>query len=117
MKKAFYLSTCDTCKRILSQLELPEDMILQDIKKEHISEDDLEYLHKNTRSYEILLNKRAQKYKAEGLKDENLSEEEIKNYILSHYTFLKRPIFIYEDNIFIGNDKNTVDALKSFFNE
>jgi len=117
MKKAFYLSTCDTCKRILSQLELPEDLELQDIKKEHISEDDLEYLHKNTRSYEILLNKRAQKYKAEGLKDENLSEEEIKNYILSHYTFLKRPIFIYEDNIFIGNDKNTVDALKSFFNE
>lgn len=117
MKKAFYLSTCDTCKRILGQLFLPEDMILQDIKKDHISEDDLEYLHKNTRSYEILLNKRAKKYKEEGLKDENLSEEEIKSYILSHYTFLKRPIFIFDDKIFIGNDKHTVDALKSLFNE
>ena len=89
MKKAFYLSTCDTCKRILGKLNLPEDIILQDIKKEHISEKDLEYLYNNTRSYEILLNKRAQKYKQEGLKDENLSEEEIKTYILSHYTFLK----------------------------
>ena len=117
MKKVFYLSTCDTCKRILSKLELPEDLILQDIKKEHISEEDLNFLQKNTRSYEILLNKRAKKYQQEGLKDENLSEEEIKEYILSHYTFLKRPIFIIDDKIFIGNDKHTVDALKSLFNE
>lgn len=117
MKKVFYLSTCDTCKRILDKLSLPEDVILQDIKKEHISEEELDYLYSQTKSYELLLNKRAQKYKAEGLKDENLSEEEIRSYILSHYTFLKRPIFILDDKIFIGNDKHTVDALKSFFNE
>jgi len=117
MNKVFYLSTCDTCKKILQQLNLPEDLKLQDIKKEHISEDELEYLYNQTKSYELLLNKRAQKYKAEGLKDENLSEEEIKSYILSHYTFLKRPIFIYNKKLFIGNAKQTVDALKSFFNE
>jgi len=117
MNKVFYLSTCDTCKKILQQLNLPEDLKLQDIKKEHISEEELEYLYDQTKSYELLLNKRAQKYKAEGLKDENLSEEEIKSYILSHYTFLKRPVFIYNEKIFIGNDKQTVNALKSFFNE
>jgi arsenate reductase len=117
MKKVFYLSTCDTCNRILGKLSLPEDIKLQDLKKNHISEEDLEYLFKFTRSYELLLNKRAQKYKEEGLKDENLSEEEIKTYILSHYTFLKRPIFIYDEKIFIGNDKHTVDALKSLFHE
>jgi arsenate reductase len=113
----FYLSTCDTCKKILQQLNLPEDLKLQDIKKEHISEEELEYLYDQTKSHELLLNKRAQKYRAEGLKDENLSEEEIKSYILSHYTFLKRPVFIYNEKIFIGNDKQTVNALKSFFNE
>ncbi|MBZ9777870.1 hypothetical protein LB452_02945 [Psychroflexus sp. CAK8W] len=117
MKKVFHLSTCDTCKRILGKLSLPDDVIIQDIKKEHISESDLEFLYKNTRSYEILLNKRAKKYTEAGLKDENLSEEEIKEYILSHYTFLKRPIFIIDDKIFIGNDKHTVDALKSLFND
>lgn len=117
MKKVFHLSTCDTCKRILGKLSLPEDVIIQDIKKEHISESDLELLYKHTRSYEILLNKRAKKYTEAGLKDENLSEEEIKEYILSHYTFLKRPIFIIDDKIFIGNDKHTVDALKSLFND
>lgn len=117
MNKVFYLSTCDTCKRILSKLNLPEDFELQDIKKQHISEEELEYIYKKTKSFELLLNKRAKKYTEEGLKDENLSEEEIKEYILSHYTFLKRPIFIIEDKIFIGNDKHTVDALKSLFNE
>ena len=117
MNKAFYLSTCDTCKRILSKLNLPEDLKLQDIKKDPISEEDLDFIYNKTKSYELLLNKRSQKYKAEGLKDENLSEEEIKSYILSHYTFLKRPIFVYGDNAFIGNDKQTLEALKSFFNE
>lgn len=117
MNKAFYLSTCDTCKRILSKLNLPEDLKLQDIKKDPISEEDLDFIYNKTKSYELLLNKRSQKYKAEGLKDENLSEEEIKSYILSHYTFLKRPIFVYGDNVFIGNDKQTLEALKSFFNE
>ncbi|WP_019037575.1 arsenate reductase family protein [Psychroflexus tropicus] len=117
MNKVFYLSSCDTCKKILQKLNLPEDLELQDIKKEHISEDDLDYLYSQTKSYELLLNKRAQKYRTEGLKDENLSEDEIKSYILSHYTFLKRPIFIVNDNLFIGNSKQTVEALKSFFNE
>jgi len=68
MKKVFFLSTCDTCKHILGKLSLPEDIKLQDLKKDHISEEDLEHLFKYTRSYELLLNKRAQKYKERRIK-------------------------------------------------
>ncbi len=33
MKKIYYLSTCDTCKRILEEIEAPSSFKLQDIKK------------------------------------------------------------------------------------
>ncbi|MFN2262363.1 MAG: arsenate reductase family protein, partial [Psychroflexus sp.] len=74
MKKVFHLSTCDTCKRILKQVNWPQEVTFQDIKKELISETELEFLKENSGSYESLMNKRAQKYKQENLKDKNLSE-------------------------------------------
>ena len=32
MKKIYHLSTCDTCKRILSEINPPGEVSLQDIK-------------------------------------------------------------------------------------
>ena len=37
MKIIFYLGTCDTCTRILKELNPGPDVILQDIKKEKIN--------------------------------------------------------------------------------
>lgn len=61
MKKFYYLSTCDTCKRIMKELDLSEfDKI--DIKKENINSDDLELARKTVDSYTELFNKRAEKF-------------------------------------------------------
>ena len=54
-------------------------------------------------SYESLFSRRALKYKALGLKDKVLTEEDYKNYILEEYTFLKRPVILFEGQIFVGN--------------
>jgi len=51
MKKAYYLSTCDTCKRILKELNLSDDWYLQDIKTEKITLDQLEEMRGRTDSY------------------------------------------------------------------
>lgn len=64
-------------------------------------------------SYEVLFSKVAQKYRALGLDKRTLSEEDHKKYILEEYTFLKRPVIIMDDKIFIGNSKNTVAAAKA----
>jgi len=32
---------------------------------------------------------------------------------LEEYTFLKRPVFIYNNEIFIGNAKKTIESLKT----
>ena len=113
MKKIYHLATCDTCKRIIKELDLSSDFIQQEIKNEEITVKQLEEMHALSGSYEALFSKRAKRYKERGLKDENLQERDFKQLILEHYTFLKRPVVIYDNQIFIGNSKNTVAAAKA----
>ena len=112
MKKFYYLSTCDTCKRILKELDPPTDVKLQDIKEFPILDEELEKLKNLSGSYESLFNKRARLYKERGLKTQELSEEDYKDLLLEHYTFLKRPVLLMDDQIFIGNSKKTVKEAK-----
>ncbi len=117
MKKIYHLSSCSTCKRILNELEPSSAYILQDIKTDPINEEQLDEMFELAGSYEALFSKRAQLYKEKGLKDEKLDEDDFRNLILEHYTFLKRPVIINNDKIFIGNSKSTVEAAKNGMNE
>jgi arsenate reductase len=45
-----------------------------------------------------------------GLKNKVLGEYDFKKLILEHYTFLKRPVVVVENQIFIGNSAKTIDA-------
>ncbi len=109
MKKIYHLSTCDTCRRILNELNPSSDFILQDIKNEAITTEQIEKMHDLAGSYEALFSKRARLYKERDLKNQNLSEEDYKKIILEHYTFLKRPVIIVNDKIFVGNSKKVVE--------
>ncbi len=117
MKKIYHLSTCDTCKKILKELQPPSSYIIQDIKESEITEEQLDEMAQLAGSYEALFSKRARLYKERDLKNEALEEEGMKNLILEHYTFLKRPVIINNDKIFIGNSKKTVQAAKEALNE
>ena len=115
--KAYYLSTCSTCKRILDEVELPENAELIDIKKNPVTESQLEELFQKTKSYEYLFNKRAQLYRKRELNKADLSEADFKDLLLEHYSFLKRPVFIDHQNIFVGNSKATINNLKEYLND
>ncbi|MDA8924448.1 hypothetical protein N9I41_05645, partial [Flavobacteriaceae bacterium] len=43
----------------------------------------------------------------------NLTEEKIKDLLLAHYTFLKRPVLLYNNRLFIGNTTATIEAAKA----
>lgn len=117
MKKIYYLSTCNTCMRIIDELNLPDDFQLQDIKTESITTSQIEEMRNLTDNYESLFSKRARLYKQMDLKNKVLSEKDYKNYILEHYTFLKRPVILIDNQIFIGNSKKTVEAAKQAIHE
>jgi arsenate reductase len=112
MKKAYYLSTCSTCKKILKDIDAPNDLILQDIKTNKISPEQLDEMKSLSGDYESLFSRRAMKYRQMELQDKNLSEDDYRNLILEEYTFLKRPVFIIDKAIFIGSAKKTITQLK-----
>ncbi|MCF1190504.1 hypothetical protein LRR18_02830 [Mangrovimonas sp. AS39] len=117
MKKVYFLKTCNTCLRIIKDLNLPSDFIYQDIKTEPITVKQIEEMAELSGSYEALFSKRAKLYKEMDLKNQDLTEKDFKHYILEHYTFLKRPVIIINDQIFIGNTAKVVEQAKQAVNE
>lgn len=114
MNKIYYLSTCDTCKRIISDLELKEKgFVFQDIKTEKITAKQLEEMKDTVGSYEALFSRIARKYKELGLGEKSLTESDYKKYILEEYTFLKRPVIFIGNKIFVGNSKAAVAEAKA----
>ncbi|MEN2415688.1 arsenate reductase family protein [Flavobacterium sp. D4] len=113
MNKIYYLASCDTCRKIIKSL--PENnLVFQDIRQNPITETELEEMYKLSGSYEALFSKKAQLYKSMDLKNKNLTEADFKKYILEHYTFLSRPVFIIDGKIYIGNSqKNVAEVIKA----
>jgi arsenate reductase len=111
MKKVYFLQTCDTCRRILKEVN-SDGFEKQEIKANNITATQLEEMHTLSGSYEALFNKRAKLYKAMDLKNQVLSEADYRQFLLDEYTFLKRPVFIVNEEIFIGNSKKVIENLK-----
>ena len=108
MNKIYYLASCDTCRKIIKSLPNSDKLTFIDIRQNPISESDLEEMYQLSGSYEALFSKKAQLYKSLGLKDKNLTEADYKKYLLEHYTFLSRPVFIIDGKIYIGNSPKNI---------
>ena len=55
MKKIYHLSTCSTCQRIIKSLELGADTVLQDIKTESMTPEQVDQMASMAGSYEACL--------------------------------------------------------------
>lgn len=108
MNTVYYLKSCDTCQKILKSLPENHGLQLHDIKQAPLTEVEVDKLKSLAGSYEALFSRKAQLYKSLGLKDQNLSEEDYRRYLLEHYTFLSRPVFVIDGKIFIGNQAAVV---------
>lgn len=112
--KIYYLASCDTCRKIIKSLPKDNNLEFHDIRQNPITEKELEEMYALSGSYEALFSKKAQLYKSMDLKNKSLTEADFKKFILEHYTFLSRPVFIIEDTIYIGNSqKNIIEVLKA----
>ncbi|MEO7977537.1 ArsC/Spx/MgsR family protein [Flavobacterium sp.] len=114
MNKIYYLASCDTCRKIIKSLPKDNNLVFHDIKQNPITEAELEEMYALSGSYEALFSKKAQLYKSMDLKNKDLTEADFKKYILEHYTFLSRPVFIIDGKIYIGNSQpNTLQVMKA----
>lgn len=113
MKKVYHLGNCTTCQAIIKETGIDKKGFdMQEIKTEKITASQLDEMKEMAGSYEALFSRRAIKYKEMGLKDKVLTEKDYRKLILDEYTFLKRPVVIISNKIFIGSEKKNVEALK-----
>ena len=113
MNQFIYLSTCDTCKSILKEVNLPKDITLRDIKKKPLKPNELKLFKNITGTFRSLLNNRAQKLK--NVDKSILSEEKIFSLLNEHYSYLKRPILYFNGQLLIGNSKKVIEEIKNIF--
>ena len=114
MQKVFYLKTCGTCTKILKMFNL-SDWELRELKSSPITEEELAQMYAQTKSYEALFSRRSTQIKARDIDVKSLEEKDFKELILDHYSFLKRPVFITDKEIFVGNDQKNIENLDQFF--
>ena len=112
MNTFIYLSTCNTCMRILKELDLPGGTKLQDVKRQPISTVQLEALYQVTQSYEQLINKRSRVIQALNKAGKKLGEKDFQHLLQTEYSCLKRPILYWNKTFYLGNAKKTVAAMQ-----
>ena len=88
------------------------DVEQREIKAKAVTEEELQELYALTQSYEALFSKKSTQIKERNIDVKSLQEEDFKTLILEDYRFLKRPVFIINQEIFIGSDKKNVEFLR-----
>ena len=112
-----HLRTCTTCKKIIKELNLPDNVDMIDIKKFPITLTQIEVIKTKKGSYKSLINNRAHLFKQLNIDIKKLTEKKAKQLLNDHYTFLKRPVLVYNGKVFIGNSKEEIESAKKWINE
>ena len=108
--KGYILNSFITCQKIVTAVGWKDE--LQNIKEHNIDAETLDYIAGKSGGYEAVFSKRSMKYRSLGLNNMTLTEQDYRKYILEEYTFLKRPVFLVGDDVFVGNTKAVVAALQ-----
>jgi len=96
----------------MKEVGIDDSFERQNIKEINISAEELDLAKEQHGSYESLFSRRAMKFRGMGLHEKNLTEADYKSLILEEYTFLKRPVIFFEEQVFVGNSKKVVAAAK-----
>jgi arsenate reductase len=97
----------------MKELNLGDEVELREIKSQPLSEEEVDRLAKKAGSYQAIFSKRARKYRELGLNGKELTEQDYRKYLLTDYTFLKRPVFETSKDAISGNAKKQVEAMKA----
>ena len=99
--------------RIIKELGIQDDPFLQDVKQHKATTEQLAFLYAYTNSYEALINKRGRVYAQMKREGTSFSEAVYKSMLEKEYSCLKRPILIWSNEVFLGNAKATITAMKT----
>lgn len=58
---------------------------------------------------DVLLNRKSQTYRNLGLKNKDLSDEEMLEVLHQHQTLIKRPVLVFENSVLVGYDEEAFE--------
>ncbi len=114
VERFYGIPYCSTCQKAEQHLKDAGIRIRHyvNVKEEKVSKGDLQELCKLAGGVEKIFSKRAMKYRAWGLDKKKLSDDEMLDYMVEEYTFIKRPTIVTGDQkVLSGYSKKQYDAL------
>ena len=96
IERMYWLPYCSTCVKAERHL-LDKGVSIGryiNLKETRLSLEELHALVTGLGSVEALFSKRAMKYRAWGLHEKQLTDEEMLGYMQEEYTFIKRPVIV-----------------------
>ena len=114
LEQFYWLPHCSTCQKAEAFLKAAGIPIRQyhDVKTQQVDRETLTHLSEALGGVENLFSKRALKYRAMGLHERTLSDEEMLDLMHEEYTFIKRPVVVTSaGKVLAGFSKKQYDAL------
>ncbi|MDB4948497.1 MAG: hypothetical protein JWM27_1146 [Gemmatimonadetes bacterium] len=109
----YWLPYCTTCQKAVAHLEGKGVPIrsYRNLKEQPLSEDEVRGLAAKVGGVDKLFSRRAMKYRAMGLHEREVSEDEMVKRMAEEYTFVTRPVIVRGDRATAGFSAKRVDAL------
>lgn len=110
----YWLPYCTTCQKAEAYLKDKGVKIKSyvDVKEDGVNKTTVKKLCKLAGGVEKVFSKRAMKYRSWGLNEKDLSDEEMIDYMVQEYTFIKRPTIVTnDDQVLSGFSKKQYDAM------
>jgi arsenate reductase len=109
----YWLPYCSTCQKAVAHLEEKGVPVrgFRNLKEEPLSQAEVRSLAAKVGGVEKLFSKRAMKYRAMGLHEREVSEDEMVRLMAEEYTFVTRPVIVRTDRATAGFSAKRVDEL------
>ncbi len=104
------IKNCDTVKKARAWLvEKEVEYEFVDLKKEPLNIDELKELEFKV-GLDVLVNRRGTTYRKLGLKEKNLTDEEMLNVLLENQSMIKRPVLVKDEAVLVGFDEQAFEG-------
>ncbi len=109
----YWLPHCTTCQKAVKHLEEKGVPVhrFHNLKEEPLSTDEVRELAAKVGGVEKLFSKRAMKYRAMGLHEREVAEDEMVKLMSEEYTFVTRPVIVKGDRATAGFSAKRLDIL------
>lgn len=105
------IKNCDTIKKTIKWLEANTiEFEFVDVKKEPLTLDEIKELEFKV-GLDVLVNKRGMTYRKLGLKEKNLSDDDMLLTLEQNQSMIKRPVLVKDEAVMVGFDE---EALSNF---